>query len=135
MLDAFLVPQNTIVTAKGEGEPLDVSSAASRTFLLTLSISKVIEQESLDVSLYTSNDGTTWDAKPVANTGQKFYVGEYPVLADLSQAREAKFVRARWEVNRWGRGTTTPSFEFSVRLREIPAEMLQEAAAEARARQ
>ena len=46
----------------------------------------------------------------------------------------AKFLRAHWEVNRWGRGPVTPSFEIGLRVREIPAELLQEARAEAAAR-
>jgi hypothetical protein len=43
-----------------------------------------------------------------------------------------KFVRAHWEMARWGRGTETPKFEFGVTLKEVPAEILKEATAEAR---
>ena len=43
-------------------------------------------------------------------------------------------LRAHWEVNRWGRGPEKPMFEVQVQLKEVPAEMLQEASAEARAR-
>lgn len=133
MLDAFLVPANTIVTAKGDGEALDISGAASRIFLLTLSITSIVEQEAIDLSLFTSADGTAWETKPAASLPQKFYPGEYPLLADLS-ASNAQFVRAHWEVNRWGRGSTTPKFEISVRLREVSKEALQEAEAEAHTR-
>src|SRR5271166_1935768 len=116
MFDVFLVPEKTIITAKGDSEPLDVSAASNPVFLLTLSITDVIEQESIEVSLFTSPDGTTWDSKAAASFPQKFYVGEYPLLVDLSSASGAKFLRAHWEVNRWGRGATTPKFEFSVRI-------------------
>ena len=44
-----------------------------------------------------------------------------------------KFVRAHWEVARWGRGTETPMFEFGVPLKEVPANILKEATAEAKA--
>jgi hypothetical protein len=134
MLDATLLPAKTVVTAKGDSEPLDVSAAANPVFLLTLSIASIVEQEAIDVSLFTSADGTTWDAKPVASLPQKFYPGEYPLLVDLSAAANAKFVRAHWEVNRWGRGSTTPKFEIGLRLREISKEALQEAEAEAHTR-
>ena len=70
----------------------------------------------------------------MASLPQKFYVGEYPLLVDLSQASGAKFLRAHWEVGRWGRGPVTPSFEIGLRVREIPAELLQEARAEAATR-
>ena len=131
MIDAFLVPQNTVVTAKGDSEPLDVSSAANPAFLATLSVTRIVEQESIELTFFTSADGTAWEAKPVASLPQKFYVGEYPLLVDLSQANGAKFLRAHWEVARWGRGPVTPNFEISLRVREIPAALLQEARAEA----
>jgi len=134
MLDAFLVPANTVVTAKGDSAPLDISEAASRVFLLTLSVSSIVEQEAIEASLFTSADGTTWETKPVASLPQKFYLGEYPLLVDLSQAPGAKSVRAHWEVTRWGRGSTTPKFEIGLRLREVSKEALQEAEAEAHTR-
>jgi len=133
MLDAFLVHANTVISAKGDSEPLDISEAASRIFLLTLSITSIVEQEAIDLSLFTSADGTIWETKPAASLPQKFYPGEYPLLVDLSSAN-AKFVRAHWEVNRWGRGSTTPKFEIGVRLREVSKEALQEAEAEAHTR-
>ena len=134
MLDTFLVPAKTVVTAKGDSEPLDISGAANPVSLLTLSITSIVEQEAIEVSLFTSADGITWDTKPAASLPQKFYVGEYPLLVDLSSAPSAKFVRAHWEVNRWGRGPTTPRFEIGIRLREISREALQEAQAEANTR-
>lgn len=134
MLDAFLVPEKTVVTAKGDSQPLDLGEAAGRVFLLTLSITSVIEQESIEVSVFTSADGTTWDAKPVASLPQRFYPGDYPLLVDLSSTPQAKFVRAHWEVVRWGRGGTTPKFELGLRLREVSAEALSEARIEAQTR-
>ena len=128
MLDAFLVPANSIVTAKGDGEALEITSAVSRVFLLTLSITSVVEQEAIDIFVYTSADGATWEAKAVAGMEQKFYPGEYPLLVDLSEKPDAKFVRAHWDVYRWGRGSTAPQFQISVRLREVSAEVLRGAA-------
>jgi hypothetical protein len=130
MIDAFLIPDHTIITAKGDSEPLDVSAASIPALLATLSITKIVEQESIEVSFFTSADGATWEAKPVASLPQKFYIGVFPLMVDLSQANRAKFLRAHWEVNRWGRGLVTPNFEIGLRVREIPAELLQEARAE-----
>ena len=42
-------------------------------------------------------------------------------------------MRAHWEVGRWGRGSETPMFEFSVSIKEVPSEILKEATAEAKA--
>lgn len=134
MLDAFLVPEKTVVTAKGDSEALDVSGAASSVFLMTLSINEVVEQESIEITVFTSVDGSTWEAKPVATLTQKFYVGEYPLLVDLKATANAKFIRVHWDVNRWGRGPTTPRFVCGVRIREVTPEALLEAKAEASTR-
>jgi len=133
MIDISLVPAHTVVSAKGDGSAADVNAASSRVFLVTLAITKIIEQESLDVSIYGSADGTTWGAKSIAAFPQKFYCGESPLLLDLTAHEDVKFVRAHWEVARWGRGTETPMFEFGAVLKEIPPNILKEAAAEAKA--
>ena len=133
MVDSFLVSDKTVVSAKGDGPAMDLSGAGNRVFLLTLNISDVIEQESLDVSVYGSADGAKWGAKPLTSFPQKFYRGQHPLLLDLTGQAEVKSVRAHWEVNRWGRGTETPRFEFSVAIREVPSDILKEATAEAKA--
>ena len=132
--ETVLVPAGTVVTAKGDGPGLDVSGAGNRVFLATLSITKIIEQESLDVSIYGSPDGATWGAKSIAAFKQEFYAGEYPLLLDLTAHPDVKFIRAHWEVARWGRGVETPMFEFGVTMKEVPPEILKEAALEAQAR-
>lgn len=124
MIEAFLVPEKTVATAKGDGPTVDLTSAETRVFLLNLAITDIIEQESIDVSVHGSADGTTFDPKPVAAFEQKFYRSENPLLVDLSATPEVKAIRAHWEVNRWGRGTETPMFEFCVTIREVPQEIL-----------
>src|SRR5690242_11725576 len=127
MMDSYLVSAKTKVTAKGDSSPIDVLGLTSHVLLLTLNITDVIEQESLDVSIYGSADGTTWTEKPLLAFPQKFYRGEHPLLLDLSGTPQVKMLRAHWEVARWGRGTETPMFEFEVRVREVPAAMLMKA--------
>jgi hypothetical protein len=133
MTDAFLVPEKTTVAAKGDGPILELKPAEGRVFLLTLAITNIIEQESLDVSVHGSTDGAAWDLKPIVAFPQKFYREEVPLLLDLTARPDAKFIRAHWEVGRWGRGLETPMFEFHVTVREVPQEILQEAAGRVRA--
>jgi len=133
MIDVNLVAMHTVATCKGDSAAVDVSSCGNRVFLVTLTISKIVEQESLDVSIYGSADGTTWEPKSLAAFPQKFYCEEAPLLLDLSARPDVKFVRAHWEVARWGRGTETPMFEFCVGMKEVPADILKEATAEAKA--
>ncbi len=73
------------------------------------------------------------EPKPIATFPQKFYRGQHPLLLDLGEHSEVKFVRAHWEMSRWGRGSETPMFEFHVSMKEVPPDVLKEATAEARA--
>jgi hypothetical protein len=132
MMEASLVAERTVVNAKGDGPMVDVSGAEGRIFLVMLAITDIVEQESLDVLIFGSADGAAWDAKPVASFPQKFYCEEIPLLLNLTARPEVKFIRAHWDVARWGRGSETPMFEFSVTLREVPQEILAEAAGRVR---
>ncbi len=134
MLDTFFIPENTTITAKGDGPAVEISAAANRVFLLSLDIRDVVEQESLDISIFGSADGATWGDKPVATFPQKFYRGQHPLLLDLTGNPDVKFVRAHWEVNRWGRGSEKPQFVLDLALREVPPDVLREATTGARAR-
>src|SRR2546427_10750463 len=133
MVDTFLVPPRTVVEEKGASHAVEVGGAANRVFLLNLEITNIVEQESLDLSIYSSADGATWGPKPRATFPQKFYRGPHPLLLDLTALPEIKFIRAHWEVNRWGRGSEPPMFELQVAIKEVPPEILKEATAEAQA--
>ncbi|HXY03751.1 MAG TPA: hypothetical protein VEI49_09235 [Terriglobales bacterium] len=133
MIDTHLVPDKTVVNAKGDAAAIDVSNAGNKVFLLTLHITNIVEQESLDVGVQGSADGATWNPKPLTIFPQKFYRGQHPLLLDLTGQPNIKFVRAHWEVGRWGRGSETPMFEFSITMKEVPSDILKEATAEAKA--
>ncbi|MGA8273117.1 MAG: hypothetical protein WB919_16260 [Candidatus Sulfotelmatobacter sp.] len=133
MIDTILVNDKTVVTAKGDGPAVDLGAASGAVFLLTLDITRIIEQESLELSIFGSTDGAAWDVKPVVSFPQKFYCGESPLLFDLAAHPAVKFIRAHWDVARWGRGVETPMFEFGVRLKEVPPNVLREATAAAKA--
>ncbi|MGB7133442.1 MAG: hypothetical protein WBD59_21705 [Candidatus Sulfotelmatobacter sp.] len=124
MIDTSLGPEKTVVSAKGDGASVDLSAANSRIFLVVLHVSRIIEQEAIEISIMGSADGATWDPKPVLVFPQKFYCGQDPLLTDLTQHPNVKYIRAHWEVARWGRGTETPMFEFGLKLQEVPADML-----------
>jgi hypothetical protein len=132
MADTVLVADKTVVSSKGDGPAVDIGGATNRVFLLTLDISDIIEQESLELSIFGSADGAAWEAKPLVTYPQEFYRGQYPLLLHLTAHPEVKFVRAHWDVARWGRGAETPMFEFGLSLKEIPPEVLREAQAEAK---
>ena len=120
MYEAFLVPEITI-EAGGESEAIALGAAAGKPVLLTLAITRIVEQESLDVSIWGSANGTEWGPKPLVAFPQKFYQGVYELYCDLSKHPEAQFLRAKWAVNRWGVGSPTPRFSFLIKLQEQSA--------------
>src|SRR6266571_1495071 len=115
-----LIPAESCVEANGDGGAFDISASATRTFLCRLTVSDQIEQESLDVSIWGSSDGETWTKKPLLKLPQQFYRGTTKLILDLSLRPEIKFIRARWELNRWGRVAPTPMFVAGLDLAEVP---------------
>ncbi len=113
MLPKSLLPE-TIARANGVGPVIDVSQEAGRLLVLTLGITRIIEQESLELSVWGSSDNTTWDTKPLAFFPQKSYCGMYSILLNLSARPEIKYLRVQWKMNRWTKGNPTPLFGFFV---------------------
>src|SRR6266404_147750 len=115
-----LIPADTRMEASADGASFNISESATRTFLCRLTVTDQIEQESLDVSIWGSADGQTWSKKPLLMLPQQFYRGTTKLILDLSLRPETKFIRARWELFRWGRVAPTPVFVAGLELEEIP---------------
>lgn len=113
MEPTYLIPEQT-VESNGESSSLEI--AAGSQFLVTLNVTRVVEQEALEVTLWASADGADWGAKPVLSFPQKFYTGTHQLLLNLAEQPQAKFLKAKWTATRWGRGALTPNFTFSVSL-------------------
>ena len=109
MLPEFLLQESTIREA-GAGPELSLGDDAGSTLIATLGITRIVEQESIDLSIWGSADGADWGAKPIAAFPQKFYCGTYQASIDLSARPDVKFLRAKWQVNRWGKGDSKPLF-------------------------
>ena len=115
----YLVPPETVAATPGESAVYDLGVLAGKQLLIILRITDIIEQQSLHVSICGSVDGKGWGKKPLFWFPQKFYSGVTPAAVDLRQLPEMKFVQARWEVNRWGRGYPRPYFKFAVEIQEL----------------
>jgi hypothetical protein len=123
MLPGFLLPETTVREA-GNGSEMDLGESKGRLVLLTLGITRIIEQESLDISIWGSADGQEWGTKPLIAFPQKFYCGTYQILLDLTPHSDARFVRVKWSVQRWGKGDNRPMFGFYVFAQEMKQQLL-----------
>ena len=113
MLPKSLLPE-TIARANGVGPVIDVSPEAGRLLVLTLGITRIIEQESLELSIWGSSDKNNWGSNPLAFFPQKSYCGMYSILLNLSARPEIKYLRVQWKMNRWTKGNPNPLFGFFV---------------------
>ena len=86
--------------------------------ILTLGITRIIEQESIDISIWGSADGTDWGAKPMVAFPQKFYCGLYSILLNLAANAETRYLRVQWKMTRWGKLGSAPLFAFYVDVEE-----------------
>jgi hypothetical protein len=123
MLPGFLLPETNIREA-GDSSALDVGEARGRVILVTLGITRIIEQESLDVSIWGSTDGNNWEAKPLLTFPQKFYCGTYQILLDLEKHPNVRFLRVKWGAQRWGKGDSQPLFGFYVFAQQMKHQVL-----------
>jgi hypothetical protein len=117
MAPLFLLPE-TVVRANGASAASEIESGW-RSAQLTLGITEIVEQESLDLVLEGSTDGTTWLQPPLAAFPQKFYAGTTALLFELPADPPVRFLRVRWTVNRWGRGSLEPRFGIYVVLEPV----------------
>jgi hypothetical protein len=113
---AIFLVQETTVDSRGEGPALELAGKSGQSLLIVLRVREIIEQESLHVSVWGSRDGQDWGSKPLFLFPQIFYAGSTPAALDLSQRPEVRYLQARWEVNRWGRGYPRPHFVMSVEV-------------------
>lgn len=105
----FLV-EETAVREAGESPVFDCGENA-QTLTLTLGITHAIEQESIEVLIFDSSDGTRWKPIPLARFTPKYYCGIYQITVTPPHER---YLKAVWGVERWGNGAK-PYFGFYLR--------------------
>ena len=120
-MELDLIPQGTRVEENGFGATADIRASRTRTFFCVMEITDQMEQESVDVSIWGSADGENWGTHPLLKLPQQFYRGEARAVLELTLVPEIGFIRAGWELNRWGRVAPLPMFVLQLRLSEVPA--------------
>ena len=117
----IFVPE-IIAREDGASDEIALGKTSGKPLLLTLGITRILEQESLDVSIWGSADKEHW--RQIAAYPQKFYCGTYQILLDLTQFPGVKFVRVKWAPQRWGKGDSKPLFGFYVFAQEMKQQLL-----------
>jgi hypothetical protein len=110
-VQVVLLPERVTVE-DGIGAEVAVGPAQGHPLVLTLGITRIMQQQSLDVSIWGSADRTLW--RQLATFPQKFYCGTYLLLLDLSEHRHVRYLRAQWRMGRWGEGESETQSGFYV---------------------
>jgi hypothetical protein len=114
MLPTFMLPE-TVTRQDGAGAEIALDNRA-RVVRLTLGITRILEQESLEVSIWGSADQHDW--RKVAAFPQKCYCGVYPLVLDLTHDEDVGYLRAQWKMGRWANAELAPLFGFYLRAEE-----------------
>ena len=122
MLPQFLLPETTVREA-GAGPVISLGEERGGTLVVTLGITRIIEQEAIDVSIWGSVDESDWGTKPLIAFPQKFYCGTYQLVIDLSGHPDVKFLRVKWAVNRWGKGDPKPLFTVYLFVQQMERQL------------
>lgn len=115
MLPQFLLP-DTEARQDGLGDAVTLQSTAT-PLLLTLGITRNIQQAHLEVSIWGSPDGQQW--RQLAVFPRKSYCGTYSTVLDLERHPGIRYVRAQWTMDRWGRGDEAPLFGFYLLTEQV----------------
>ena len=109
----YLVPE-CIATADGVGPVINVGADRGKLLVVTLAVNCIVEQESLLVSIWGSQDRIIWGIEPLVSFTQKHYCGMYSILLNLAKYPGVRYVHAKWKMRRWGRELSSPMFTFYV---------------------
>ena len=124
MLPQFLLPE-TVAREDETGADMAFDLTVVR---LTLGITRIIAQESLEITIWGSADGQHW--RPLCAFPQKFYCGTYSMVIDLGRHPDVRYLRAEWKMGRWARDERAPLFEFYLRAEDALLHELGQVAAD-----
>ncbi len=117
MTPLFLLPER-IVREDGQGADVALENThQNKRLLLTLSITRILERETLEVSIHGSRDCTTWH--PLAAFPKKSYCGTYALPVDLTSNPDVLHLRVHWKMSRWNQSNPKPVFGFQVFAEEL----------------
>src|SRR5271170_5366846 len=116
VMPEIFVPE-IVAREDGASDEIALGKTSGKPLLLTLGITRILEQESLDVSIWGSADKEQW--RQIAAYPQKFYCGTYLLLVDLARETHVRYLRVQWRMGRWGETEPKPVAGFYVAAEEL----------------
>jgi len=123
-MPTFLLKER-VVRSDGSGPVIELGPDAGKLLVLTLGITRIVEHQSLEVSVWGSADGEDWGRHPIARYPQKLYCGLYSTLLNLSARPDVSYVRVQWQMHRLSKsGDSAPLFGFYAYVEESGARIV-----------
>lgn len=115
MFSKVLLPES-VTRQDGAGPEIALEEGA-QNLLLTLGITRILEKEILDVSVWGSADGRYW--RLIAAFPRKYYCGTYSMVLDLARHKEIRYVRAQWQMGTWDMQEPKPLCSFYLHAEDV----------------
>jgi hypothetical protein len=116
MTPLSLLPE-CVVREDGHGAQVALEATRGKRLLLTLQVRRILERETLEVSVHGSRDRTTWLS--LGAFPKKSYCGTYSLPMDLTSHPEVTHLRVHWKMSRWNQQNPKPVFGFHVSAEEL----------------
>jgi len=113
-----LLPES-VVTDNGKSSEVALGASQGKSLLLTLGVTRILERETLEVTILGSQDGIAW--QPLAKFPKKSYCGTYSLPLHLSRYPDVTRLRVQWNMSRWDQSKPKPVFAFYVYMDELRA--------------
>ncbi|MBI4904449.1 MAG: hypothetical protein HY820_12480 [Acidobacteria bacterium] len=101
MSPVCLFPDELVQDA-GFGPEVNIIDGRGTPLLLTLSITRMMEQHTLSVAIWGSTNGRDWGGRPLVVLPNRCYCGEYTHMLDLSNWPEVRFLKVEYNLTGWG---------------------------------
>ena len=108
MMPLGLFPQEQVY-GSGTGPYLDLGEARGKPLSLTLTITRMMERHTLDISIWGSKDNVDWGRRPLSRLPHRYYCGTYCTEVDLSADPEVRYLRVEYNLGGWWRGNEAPA--------------------------
>jgi hypothetical protein len=116
MTPLLLLPES-VVREDGQGAEVALEATRGKRLLLTLRVTRILERETLEVTIHGSRDHVAW--QPLAAFPKKSYCGTYSLPVDLTNDPDVRHLRVHWKMSRWNQQNPKPVFGFHVSAEEL----------------
>lgn len=97
----MLILEETLANCDGAGPVFPIDGERGKLLILTLGITRIVERDSILISIWGSGDGADWSVTPLLSFSPKYYCGFYSAVLNLAARPDVRYLQVHWHVRRW----------------------------------